>query len=131
MALLWPDDGTPEAVGQRETLGRAQSYEHAMMVMDAPCWVHGGPFELKNLRTGLPRYVQEYFKSTKQLLAHPLAVKKSMTNAEGVKVLIDFCPHCDAAIDGSKSMGNSTTTLMVTSGDGAPVLLPIPLVCRL
>ena len=90
-----------------------------------------GPFELKNLRTGLPGYVQEYFKSTKQLLAHPLAVKKSMTDAESVKVLTDFCPHCDATIGGSKSMGNSATILMVTSGVGEPVLLPIPLVCQL
>jgi ribosomal protein S27AE len=131
VALLWPDDGTPEATTQRETLGRAKSYEHAMMVMNAPCWVHGGPYELKNLRTGLPGYVQDYFKSTKQLLAHPLATKKSVVNSEGVKVLTDFCPHCDAAIDDSKHMSNATTTLMVTSGDGEPVLLPIPLVCEL
>jgi hypothetical protein len=131
VALLWPDDGTPEAAAQRESLGRAQSYEHAVMVMNAPCWVHGGPFELKNLRTGLPVYVQEYFKSAKQLLAHPLASKKSVANAEGVKVLADFCPHCDAVIDGSKHLGNSSTTLIVTSGDGEPVLLPIPLVCEL
>lgn len=118
VTLLWSDDGKPEATAHRERLGSAQSYEHAMMVMNTPSWVHGGSLELKNLRTELPAYAQDYFKSAKQLLAHPLATKKSMVNAEGVKVLADFCL-------------TMMLQSMVASGNAEPMLLPIPLVCQL
>ena len=128
VALLAPQENTPEWTERRSSLSTANTIDLAMMAADSPALIYCGPHELKGLRTSLPSFVRDFFTESKAALAYPLAMQKGVAGPDGEKVMGDFCPHCQAELTGR--LGDVLTTVIVTKGN-EPCLMPVPVICQL
>lgn len=119
VALLHED--TPELVEQRRELGRNDEIALTQKVMTAPCWVTGGPLQIKSLATPPAAFVREFIKRMSLSLYLPMAQNKLVDGLLG-----SVCPNCQAEL--SSRPRRAEVIVVVTDAHGDFEMRPMPAV---
>lgn len=119
VALLHED--LPEHAGLRSELGRADAIALALKTIDSPCWVTGGPLQIKGQATPPAAFVREFSKRVSTKLFLPMAQHKLVQGLLG-----SVCPSCHAEL-GPQCRPNELS-LAVTDTRGDFDMQPMPAV---